>query len=202
MTLGCITRFDCGSNSRKSPFASFAHEQLESRYPGAARITSVGHMGWNALQMAPDLQQTLDRLGSARPDVVLITAGGNDWFHWLANSTSPPTLPDAARRDQVMADMRALHAVAHRAGSKTIALSYPRLQIVRSLGPLAGHELEEFNQRIKYESGADAFIDLDALLPAAEVKANRWQSSDKVHFTREGNRQLADASRVGLFRTC
>ena len=135
----------------EEPFASFAHEQLESRYPGAARITSVGHMGWNASQMAPDLQQTLDRLGSARPDVVLITAGGNDWFHWLANSTSPPTLPDAARRDQVMADMRALHAVAHRAGSKTIALSYPRLQIVRSLGPLAGHELEEFNQRIKYE---------------------------------------------------
>lgn len=194
LTRGCSNSIDCNDDSTTYPFARSAQEHLEMHHPGLATITAIGHRGWLASQMAPDLVQQLNKV---QPQVVMITAGGNDLFHWFkvnhANESNTSTvfkLPDKSAQDEIIGHLKVLHAIAHAAGAKTIAGSYPVLECVAGLGASARRQVLAMNERIFNESGADAHIDLARLLPNDEVKSKGWQSSDKIHFTKVGSREL------------
>ena len=189
LTQGCTTIKNCGANSTTYPYAHSVQRLLDSQHPGVVKMTPIGHVGWMASQMATDLAEHLYGL---RPDVVIITAGGNDASNIFKANMVDKThfrLPNQAERDRIIRDIRKLHSIAHAFGAKTIAMGYPDMHCVHVV-PNATNELFKFNRRFEMESGADFYVDLPSLMPHAEVMAKGWQAHDRMHYTRAGHLSL------------
>jgi lysophospholipase L1-like esterase len=177
-----------------SPWAPLLRKALS-----AERCDHVGHSGWTTYQMRNVMNATscADMCGRRWPglraqlrahgpyDAVLIMAGTND-------------LVTDARPEDILRNLEALHSAAHATGARTIALSVPQSQAVRSISwlrdkrnavnrALAAWAAAQPNQRV-------LFLDTGLLLPfaaGAEPGSQFWEP-DGLHMSAQGYAALAE----------
>ena len=165
------------SSGNTPGFGPHLQKALANHHPKVkAEVHTAGAPGRPASQGLQPLQQ---ELASGNIDVCLILLGANDLLPYF------PVPPEHVV-DGLIADLKAVHAAARHARSKTVALGLLDHPMVagQAGGPAA---LKAINARIEREVGADAYIDGAALLSAGHRGA--W-SNDNIHLTPEGYAEL------------
>ena len=175
----------------------------------AHRCDHIGLSGWTTVQMVdsldhhtvtdvvprqwPGLQRQLD---SAQYDVVLILAGTND----LADRVPTSTLLD---------NLASLHARAHAAGARTVAMTIPESKAAKVVDWLAAG-WHDANAAIRSWALAQPpervhFVDAATLVPFREGGTPRLWEMDGLHMSKEGyeafGRGLAPLVRDFVHRT-
>ena len=211
LTLGCTNGYTCPVHpSSRCPYSRSLQAYFDRvRGPGQVVVDHRGRLGAQVDQMTADLDATLT--ATPYDVVLIEGGGNDifHWFMHSPYSVPligmpPPSQWDrqAGERgagalngigwtgavntprqesDRVVRYVKALHAVAHKHGARTVALGIPvTLWAMRNKGFPAFQSA--LTARIRRESGADAYIHVAKLLPFEQLLGNDMVSTDEIHF--------------------